>query len=178
MRVIAAASREVARLQSLLRIRVMLCELFGRFYSPQHQTRTELSASTRGILTTRVTFSHRACLRHQSWPTFSLILKPHESQPSRLTFNYRVILIPNLYSVLEQPLQPLSAPRSDRSEAMSLSPFSVSTKLSERLTPAKTRELAALILKSEHPQPSSAVASPLLELVRSILACVLVFRLL
>lgn len=44
--------------------------------------------------------------------------------------------------------------------------FSISTKLSERLTPAKTRELAGLIMKSEHPQPSVAVVTPLLELVR------------
>lgn len=48
---------------------------------------------------------------------------------------------------------------------MSLSPFSVSTRLSERLTPAKIRELAELIAKSEHPQPSAALVTPLLELV-------------
>lgn len=48
---------------------------------------------------------------------------------------------------------------------MSLSPFSLSTKLSERLTPAKTRELAGVIAKGEHPQPTSAVVTPLLELV-------------
>lgn len=99
MRVIAATSREVARLQLLLRIRVMLCELFGRFYNPQPPTRTEPSASTRGILTTNVTFSHRADLRHQSWPNIGLILKPHESRPSDLASNCRVLLIPNLYSV-------------------------------------------------------------------------------
>ena len=49
---------------------------------------------------------------------------------------------------------------------MSFSPFSLSTRLSERLTPAKTRELADLLAKSEHPQPSAAVVNPLLELVR------------
>ena len=99
MRLIAAASREVARLQLLLRIRVMLCELFGRFYSPQPPTRTEPSASTRGILTKSVTFSHRAGPRHQSRLNFSPIRKPYESRPSNLTSNYRDIPIPNLYSV-------------------------------------------------------------------------------
>lgn len=49
---------------------------------------------------------------------------------------------------------------------MSLSqPVSPSARLSERLTPAKIRELAELIVKSEHPQPSAAVVTPLLELV-------------
>ena len=48
---------------------------------------------------------------------------------------------------------------------MSLSPFSLSTKLSERLTQAKTRELAGAVLKAEHPHPSPAAVSPLLELV-------------
>ena len=47
-------------------------------------------------------------------------------------------------------------------EKMSLS---LSTKLSERLTPAKIRELAELIVKSERPQPTSAIVTPLLELV-------------
>ena len=44
--------------------------------------------------------------------------------------------------------------------------FSLPTRLLEQLTPAKMRELAGLILKGEHPQPSEAVVGPLLEMVR------------
>ena len=53
---------------------------------------------------------------------------------------------------------------------MSLSqPLSPSEKLSERLTPARIRQLAELVVKSEHPQPSAAVVTPLLELVYTVL---------
>ena len=48
---------------------------------------------------------------------------------------------------------------------MSISPFSGSAKLSERLNAAKTRELASLILKSDLPHPSKDLIAPLLELV-------------
>ena len=50
---------------------------------------------------------------------------------------------------------------------MSLSMVSGPARLSDRLNPAKIRELAALILKSEHPQPSRALIDPLLNLVRT-----------
>ncbi len=48
---------------------------------------------------------------------------------------------------------------------MSLSTLSEPARLSDRLSTAKIRELAALILKSEHPRPSRALVDPLLELV-------------
>ena len=48
---------------------------------------------------------------------------------------------------------------------MSFSPLSFSSGLSERLTPARMWQLAGLIAKSEHPQPSPALITPLLELV-------------
>ena len=48
---------------------------------------------------------------------------------------------------------------------MSLSPLSGTGKLSERLNATKARDLASLILKSEHPHPSKELVDPLLELV-------------
>lgn len=38
-------------------------------------------------------------------------------------------------------------------------------RLSDRLSTARIRELAALIIKSEHPHPTRALIDPLLELV-------------
>ena len=48
---------------------------------------------------------------------------------------------------------------------MSFSPEPPTPNLSERLTGAKIKKLASLVLRSEHPQTSSAVVAPLLELV-------------
>ena len=52
-------------------------------------------------------------------------------------------------------------------EEMSLSPEPVGARLTGRLTEPRIRELAALILKCEHPLPSRALIGPLLELVRA-----------